>query len=574
MLKKAKYISLVLLFSIPAVAMENPAAGHKGLQQIVTAVRIGNLAELQNLQHANPGINLDQITDRGFPLVLITAMQNKVDMMHYLLRVLLLNPNANFNGQNALHLAASRGHIDMVKYLVEMARFDINAKDNGAKTALDLAKQHNKADVTAYLSSKAAKRIARPLPVPPAKPAAKPAPKQVEQPKPVTKSCIVCAEDRQPDQFISLGCGHEFCRECLGFMLNTSLKDKSTQAFKCPIPKCNHLLENDLHKITHDHAKIAELSEIQLKEYLTKEQNTKNCPTTNCGFSFINERADQFTMQCPDCKKEYCGKCLHKHESTTSCQQAEQNRAIANDTNAQERANAQWLAENTRTCPQCKTNIQKNGGCNHMTCKKCRHEFCWLCLTNWYNHNSMICETSAVAPIAQQAHAQQHEQITWQNMHTHFARDPRGFVDMMRNNYDLQIGITIEFAERFMRLSCEDQARWVTRINQLLQRDQWNYQYQMYASWNAELARFEPFALHINNYFRTQEGTFAADIAINRDGNVVTKKLADQIKDWIINQNPHDLILFNGWTCETSLTRERLQEVLDQASRHFRDHRE
>ena len=30
-------------------------------------------------------------------------------------------------------------------------------------------------------------------------------------------------------------------------------------------------------------------------------------------------------------------------------------------------------------CPECKTPIYKIDGCNHMTCYRCNHEYCWIC---------------------------------------------------------------------------------------------------------------------------------------------------------------------------------------------------
>jgi hypothetical protein len=41
---------------------------------------------------------------------------------------------------------------------------------------------------------------------------------------------------------------------------------------------------------------------------------------------------------------------------------------------------ANWILANTRKCPACNARIEKNQGCNHMTCRLCKHDFCWICM--------------------------------------------------------------------------------------------------------------------------------------------------------------------------------------------------
>ena len=60
-------------------------------------------------------------------------------------------------------------------------------------------------------------------------------------------------------------------------------------------------------------------------------------------------------------------------------------------------ATRRWLREFTKPCPGCHDPIEKNQGCNHMTCSSCHFEFCWVCMGPWSSHGklcvSIVCNS-------------------------------------------------------------------------------------------------------------------------------------------------------------------------------------
>jgi hypothetical protein len=64
---------------------------------------------------------------------------------------------------------------------------------------------------------------------------------------------------------------------------------------------------------------------------------------------------------------------------------------------ASELSSEVWKDQNSKKCPGCYANIQKNEGCNHMTCSRCRQEFCWICQQKWNLCPSKPCQNPTVA---------------------------------------------------------------------------------------------------------------------------------------------------------------------------------
>ncbi|WIA22360.1 hypothetical protein OEZ85_004669 [Tetradesmus obliquus] len=79
-----------------------------------------------------------------------------------------------------------------------------------------------------------------------------------------------------------------------------------------------------------------------------------------------------------DCGCRFCWLCQEPAHEPATCKQVTAWRAaLAAIAAASESRSEDWIGLHTKRCPGCRVRVQKHGGCNHMTCKVCRREWCW-----------------------------------------------------------------------------------------------------------------------------------------------------------------------------------------------------
>ncbi|KAL3310731.1 hypothetical protein Ciccas_010699 [Cichlidogyrus casuarinus] len=201
--------------------------------------------------------------------------------------------------------------------------------------------------------------------------------------------CRICFCDYSQDEMRGLGCDHHFCIGCWQSYLKSRIEEfSSCDRIPCPESECGLLL---------DDASVMELikedKRLQLRyqraigeSYVKSNPRLCWCPGIDCGLlvecdEVFNEASD-FNVTCTKCGSFFCIKCGRESHFPATC------RMIKNwlSFSCKDEGSLQWIMANTKACPKCSTDIEKNGGCNHMTCSKCSYQFCWICEGDWLNH--------------------------------------------------------------------------------------------------------------------------------------------------------------------------------------------
>jgi len=196
--------------------------------------------------------------------------------------------------------------------------------------------------------------------------------------------CPLCITTFPYKSSTALGCGHRFCHDCWKGWLNAEA-EKGPQAIftNCPHFKCGEMVPDSLFLNLLEGEKKVLFRKWLMRNFIEGNQTLKWCPGKNCNKAVKYDGGGQKDIVC-ECGHRWCFNCCNEAHQPCPCHLV----SAWTKKNKSDSENTDWIVANTKICPKCKVHIEKNQGCNHMTCRNCKHEFCWLCGGDWKQHGS------------------------------------------------------------------------------------------------------------------------------------------------------------------------------------------
>ncbi|GFU33438.1 ATP-dependent RNA helicase DEAH12, chloroplastic [Nephila pilipes] len=184
--------------------------------------------------------------------------------------------------------------------------------------------------------------------------------------------CPLCF-DKVSNQFHRLEfCGHVYCKECILHWFQNA----NEFPLSCIMCESSVVLEDIYWAAKEIKSFDTEIFKKALAAFVCSRSDVSYCPSPDCPMIF-RISTDGKVFNCPACDNSVCTKCQELYHYGMSCSL---NKLSKGD---EDYSLKMWIEEDSKgrkMCPNCSSPIEKNGGCNHMTCWKCKSHMCWLCL--------------------------------------------------------------------------------------------------------------------------------------------------------------------------------------------------
>lgn len=199
--------------------------------------------------------------------------------------------------------------------------------------------------------------------------------------------CEVClAENVARLDTTALPCGHRYCNVCWTSYLASKIVEGVTSV-NCMWDGpggCKQAVPEAVVRRLCDEATFEKFQRFMLADFVQSSQFVAWCPAPGCTNAVRFESSSEATCSCGH---RFCVDCSKECHVPLSCANMREWEKKMSD----EGQVMTWLQHHTKECPRCLKPIEKNGGCNHMTCRSnaggCGHEFCWICGADWRGHS-------------------------------------------------------------------------------------------------------------------------------------------------------------------------------------------
>ncbi|OMJ66046.1 hypothetical protein SteCoe_37251 [Stentor coeruleus] len=196
----------------------------------------------------------------------------------------------------------------------------------------------------------------------------------------IEKSCGICFEVIKPLWSLPSCQIHYFCRECIKQLLKTKIINSQVLKISCPGENCPSIFTYDDIKLFLSIEYLAKYEKFVKRQQVINDPTLKFCIIPDCE-GIIKGSVENPCNYCSVCNFEICFLCLKPWHEGKTCEEI------------QIKEFDKWVeGKDVKDCPNCKYKIEKNLGCEHMTCINCHYEFCWICFDPWEdNHFSIGC---------------------------------------------------------------------------------------------------------------------------------------------------------------------------------------
>ena len=222
-----------------------------------------------------------------------------------------------------------------------------------------------------------------------------------------TLECTICYGELTMQDSPPVPCGHRFCMACWKEFLAGKIEEGASDNIPCPSSECSAAVPVEL----VDHLMPPEMrrryEHFDVKAFVAASESLRWCPMVGCDRAIQIESSSQwFNMSkgsmAVDCGRDHysCWQCAEPAHEPCTCEmmrewrelvaehRKDQHNTEATRAEHEKAASDLWLAGNSKPCPKCSAPIERTEGCNHMTCQRCKHEFCWMCHGEWKLHSN------------------------------------------------------------------------------------------------------------------------------------------------------------------------------------------